>query len=211
MIWYVQLLHSLMPRTTVAAEDQCPTLRDVPHVSEWFDSRRNPIDVHTEIYANIRGSRDEDHLALKIHEVDERTRRLLLMRMLPDYSKEVTAASRIGVGFLTEYEWKLFVDQKSLDVEPDVKVSSLRVLGFSGRIQQRLERVRWPVNFIPPLMHKDSGWACNKWKDEEDGTLFRAYATELGFVWNSHTQEVRIEFRYVTQWRSPTYREWLAI
>ena len=36
---------------------QCPTLRHVPHVSEWFDSRRNPIDIHTE-NANIRGSRD---------------------------------------------------------------------------------------------------------------------------------------------------------
>jgi hypothetical protein len=90
------------------------------------------------------------------------------------------AASRIGVGFLTEYEWKLFVDQKSLDVEPDVKVSSLRVLGFSSRIQQCLERVRWPVNFIPPLMHKDSGWACNKWKDEEDAPSSAPTLLNLG-------------------------------
>jgi hypothetical protein len=59
-----------------------------------------------------------------------------MMRLLPNYSKEVTAACRIGVGFLIEYEWKLFIDQKSLDVEPDVKISSLRILGFSGRIQQ---------------------------------------------------------------------------
>ena len=60
-------------------------------------------------------------------------------------------------------------------------------------------------------MHKASGWACNKWRNEETRTLFRAYATKLGFVWNSHTQEVRIEFEYVTQWRSPSYREWLVI
>ena len=56
VIWYVQLLHFSMPRTTVAAAAQCPTLDDVPDVAEWFDSRRNPVDVHNEIYENIVGS-----------------------------------------------------------------------------------------------------------------------------------------------------------
>ena len=186
------------------------TIKQYQDVRAWFNHPEYHFN-HEDALEKVKGTNDPILLSRKFDEIDRRIERLVKVRMIPYYRKEVTGLNHCVVGVCSLSEWKEYISWKCHLVEPSKKPKrrlKLPSFDLDNSMRYKLRKVEWTSGNIPPLGHKKVWWYF-KWKS--DSYLFRSFLSTFTLCYNDFLDTVNIEFQYRTHFYHSESKSWSTI